>query len=230
MLLNKLIGSPNRTFRMLMLTLLIGAPTIGHAAPAIVTGNVNVREGIGTRYKKIATLRPGWQVDAGPCQAGWCHVRVGRIFGWASARYLNLGRGVPVVRPTPYSARRPTVIIESGPVFTRRPYWAWGPWYGYDDWRYRRRHHHYQPPFNPSPVPPQPKPLPNAPHYNPYSPSPYGGGPGSAYPPMRNVPIGQGASPTGASPIGKGASPAGASSKMIPFGSGTIKKIVPADR
>lgn len=187
MLLRKLIGRPKYIFKLALLSVLLGAPVVSNAAPAIVTGNVNVREGAAARYKKIGTLRPGWQVDAGPCQAGWCHIRVGRIYGWVSARYLNFAR---VVQPAPHYTRQPTVIIESGPVIRRQPFWGWGGW-GNDDGHYRPSRHHYRPPYRPRPLPPQP--APSAPFYDPYKDA----GSGPVYPPMRNVPIGQGVRPVG---------------------------------
>ncbi|MGU3574222.1 SH3 domain-containing protein [Brucellaceae bacterium C25G] len=174
MLLYHLIGSPKRAFRITILGLSVVIPTVGYAAPALVTGNVNVREGASSRYNKVATLRPGWHVDAGPCQAGWCHVRVGGIYGWASARFLSFNTHVQqIVRPAPYYAGRPDIIIETGPIFGRQPYWR----------------HHYHPPYRPAPSP-------SVPFYNPYRVHP-SLGPGPVYPPMRNVPIGEGVSPVG---------------------------------
>ncbi|MBB6261168.1 uncharacterized protein YraI [Paenochrobactrum gallinarii] len=181
MLLKQWIGSPKHIAILTLLSLLIGVPVASYAAPAIVTGNVNVREGASTRYKKIGTLRPGWQVEAGPCQAGWCHVRVGRLYGWASARYLNFNRAV---QPAPYYTRQPTVIIESGPVIRRAPFWGWGD----DDWRYYRPSRRHD---RPRPLPPQPAPSP--PFYDPYN----NAGSGPVYPPMGNVPIGGGVRPFG---------------------------------
>ncbi|MFK4825098.1 SH3 domain-containing protein [Paenochrobactrum sp. BZR 588] len=213
MLFLEKIGNPKHVIRLAVLGLLVGVPTVGYAVPAIVTGNVNVREGAAARYKKIGTLRPGWQVEAGPCQAGWCHVRVGRIYGWASARYLSFNNYAPqIVQPSPYYVRQPGIIIQSGPVYRRQPYWGWNSW-GRNGWDYRPHRHHYRPPYRPRPQPP----VPYVPHYDPYGPSPTVG-PGPVYPPMRNVPIGE-----GVRPAGKGA-------QMIPFGSGKIKNIVPAGR
>jgi uncharacterized protein YraI len=200
MLLKNMIASPNRAIQISLLCLTFGLPTIGYAATAIVTGNVNVREGAATKYRKIATLRPGWQVDAGPCQAGWCHIRVGNVFGWISARYLSFTQGGHFGQPSPHYRQQPTVIIESGPIFRRQPYWGWD-----DDWGYRP----IRPPYRPRPLPPVPPappgPPPYQPHYDPYGPSPFSG-PGPVYPPMRNVPIGKGVTPGGAG-IGQGVTP-----------------------
>lgn len=193
MLFFKMIGNPNHAIRLAVLGILVALPSLGYAAPAIVTGNVNVREGAAVRYRKVATLRPGWQVDAGPCQAGWCHVRVGQIYGWASARYLSFNyRGPQVVQPAPYYTRQPDIIIQSGPLIGGQPYWGWNSWGrgGWYDRPYRPYRPHYRPPY-------RPKPQPYVPPYNPYRPSPLVG-PGPVYPPMQpSVPIGQGVRPSG---------------------------------
>lgn len=186
MLLKKLISNPKTPLCVVFISLIVGVPISSYAAPAIVAGNVNVREGASVRYKKIGTLRPGWQVDAGPCQAGWCHVRVGRLYGWASARYLNFSYGGHVARSAPYYNRQPSIIIESGPVIRRQPYWGWNSW----NRGYRPAPHHYRP----KPLPPQP--APPVPFYDPYRVSPFMG-PGPVYPPMHHVPIGEGVRPAG---------------------------------
>ncbi|ODT68146.1 MAG: hypothetical protein ABS75_21485 [Pelagibacterium sp. SCN 63-23] len=62
------------------------------AAPAIATGNVNVRSGPGTGYRVVDTLRRGEQVDVQYCRGSWCFVEKRGPDGWVSANYLGSGR------------------------------------------------------------------------------------------------------------------------------------------
>ncbi|KXF76749.1 ligand-binding protein SH3 [Paramesorhizobium deserti] len=65
------------------------------AATALVTTDLNVRSGPGTRYAAIGTLPNGARVDVRGCTAGygWCHVYYGGLSGWASSRYLATRQG-----------------------------------------------------------------------------------------------------------------------------------------
>lgn len=67
--------------------LLVLGTVAASARPAVVTTDLNVRSGPGTRYQVVGSLQAGQRVDVGQCASGWC--RVGR--GYASARYLQLG-------------------------------------------------------------------------------------------------------------------------------------------
>lgn len=66
----------------------IVAPTAASAAPAMVTGHVNVRVGPGVNYAVVDTLRYGAVVDVRQCKAKWCFVRHAGRDGWVSRSYL----------------------------------------------------------------------------------------------------------------------------------------------
>lgn len=63
------------------------------AAPAVATGNVNVRTGPGTGYGVVDTLRRGEPVDVRQCQGSWCYVQKSGPDGWVSSSYLSRGGG-----------------------------------------------------------------------------------------------------------------------------------------
>ncbi|WP_449395147.1 SH3 domain-containing protein [Devosia riboflavina] len=63
------------------------------AAPAIATGNVNVRSGPGTGYGVVDALRRGERVDIQYCRGSWCFVQKRGPDGWVSANYLSSGNG-----------------------------------------------------------------------------------------------------------------------------------------
>ncbi|NMA97934.1 MAG: SH3 domain-containing protein [Phyllobacteriaceae bacterium] len=96
------------------------------AAPAVATGNVNVRSGPGTGYSVIDTLRRGERVDVQQCRGSWCYVEKRGADGWVSANYLASGGGRPGWnngwdngwdRPPP---PRPPVV---NPYPPRPPHW-----------------------------------------------------------------------------------------------------------
>ncbi len=69
------------------------------AAPAVASGNVNVRTGPGTNFAVVDTLRRGERVDIQQCRGSWCLVQKSGPNGWVSANYLT--RTGPAVRPAP---------------------------------------------------------------------------------------------------------------------------------
>lgn len=69
------------------LTVVIGTAA-SYAAAAYATGTVNVRNGPGTGYGVVDTLRRGEGVDVDRCRGGWCYVRKSGPDGWVSANYL----------------------------------------------------------------------------------------------------------------------------------------------
>lgn len=71
---------------------LLGTSVAASAAPAVVTGNVNVRSGPGTSYRAIDTIRRGESVDVQYCRGSWCFVEKRGPDGWVSASYLERGR------------------------------------------------------------------------------------------------------------------------------------------
>ncbi|HEY0032248.1 MAG TPA: SH3 domain-containing protein [Devosia sp.] len=92
------------------------------AAPAYVTGNINVRSGPGTGYSVIDTVRRGQRVDVEYCRGSWCYVEKRGPDGWVSARYLERG-GRPGWNDDDDDYR---------PRHPRRPRWD------DDDWGYPR--------------------------------------------------------------------------------------------
>lgn len=83
---NKLLASG-------LATLAIIATTVAaSAAPAIATGNVNVRSGPGTGFHRVDTLRRGEHVDVQYCRGSWCYVQKRGPDGWVSANYLRSAR------------------------------------------------------------------------------------------------------------------------------------------
>ena len=60
------------------------------AATGIATGGVNIREGAGTEYDVIGTLKKGELVEILDCGYGWCEIEDGGDEGYVSASYLAL--------------------------------------------------------------------------------------------------------------------------------------------
>lgn len=100
---------------------LLGTSVAASAAPAVVTGNVNVRSGPGTGYYAIDTIRRGERVDVQYCQGSWCFVEKRGPDGWVSANYLERGR------PSRPDWDRPGRPDWNGPG---RPGWDNGPGWG----------------------------------------------------------------------------------------------------
>lgn len=98
------------------------------AAPALVTGDLNLRRGPGTNFGVITVLPGGATVNVLGCRGGWCRIAWRRGYGYASRSYLDLGRryyrgGPPVYAPPP--------------VFSFR--FGYGPRWRHDrDWRRHR--------------------------------------------------------------------------------------------
>lgn len=67
-----------------------------YAAPGTITSNVNVRQGPGTNYGVVDTVRRGTQVDVQQCQGSWCYISKPGPDGWVASTYLSAGGGSPV--------------------------------------------------------------------------------------------------------------------------------------
>jgi uncharacterized protein YraI len=100
------------------------------AAPAYVTGNVNVRSGPGTGYGVVDTIRRGERVDVQQCRGSWCYVEKRGPDGWVSANYLERG-GRPGWNDDDHYYRPP--VYRPHPP--RRPHW--------DNWPSRPHYPHY---------------------------------------------------------------------------------------
>jgi uncharacterized protein YraI len=65
---------------------------VAYAAPAVSSGNVNVRTGPGPGYRVVDTLQRGESVEVDRCSGSWCYVVKSGPDGWVSASYLDRGR------------------------------------------------------------------------------------------------------------------------------------------
>lgn len=122
--------------RLKTLTLAAGVvlASAGIASAAIVTNDLNLRSGPGTRYGVIDTMPAGAYVRVIGCGGSWCRVKWHGRVGYASASYLGGGR-VYASEPV-YVAPPPVVRFGFGV----------GPRWGHRDWRHhrdRRDHRRY---------------------------------------------------------------------------------------
>lgn len=74
------------------------------AAAAVVTNDLNLRQGPGTNYGVITSMPAGESVDVGGCTGNWCEVNWRGYAGYASASYLA-GEGRAMRRAPRYSYR-----------------------------------------------------------------------------------------------------------------------------
>lgn len=131
---------------MLAAGLMLAGTVAASARSAVVTTDLNVRSGPGTRYAVVGALPAGARVNVGGCSGNWC--RAGG--GFVSASYLAFGGGGGprvVVQPNYYAndvalgvgAFALGAAVGSawgGPGWGYGPYWGpgpgyWGPRYGY---------------------------------------------------------------------------------------------------
>jgi uncharacterized protein YraI len=102
-------------------TLLLASGIAAYAAPAVVTTDLNLRDGEGTRYPVVDVMPEGSVVDVTGCGDGWCYVR--DYGGYASANYLDIRRAAYAVAPV--EVYRPGVSF--GIHFGSPSYRPWGP-------------------------------------------------------------------------------------------------------
>ncbi len=119
--------------------LLLMSAGAAFAAPALVTGDLNLRSGPGTNFGVIGVLPGGATVNVLGCGGGWCRVawRGARGYGYASSNYLDLGGGPVYAAPPPVYVAPPVVTFGFG--------WGGPRWYGghYRGGYYGgHRHHH----------------------------------------------------------------------------------------
>lgn len=121
--------------------LLLVSAGAASAAPALVTGDVNLRTGPGTRFPVITVLPGGATVNVLNCGGGWCRIAWRNGSGFASSSYLDVGRGYRAAPPPPaYYAPPPAVTFGFG--------WGGPRWHRDRDWHHRRdwdrrdRRHH----------------------------------------------------------------------------------------
>lgn len=116
--------------------LLLASATAAAAAPALVTGDLNLRSGPGTGYGVVDVLPGGSTVNVLGCNGSWCRVAWGGLRGYASSSYLDVGGPV-------YAAALPPVYVAPPPVFGFGV--SVGPRRhgGWDHRGWRHRHHRY---------------------------------------------------------------------------------------
>lgn len=108
-------------------------PSVASAAPGYTTGSVNLRDGPGTKYRKITVVPAGARIEVYRCTS-WCRINYRGYRGWVYAKYVAIGgiyrRPAPIFRPPP---------PLSG--FIVRPWWddRYGAWYDGRRWYYDGR-------------------------------------------------------------------------------------------
>ena len=115
--------------------LFLASAGVASAAPALVTGDVNLRSGPGTHFGVLTVLPGGATVNVVGCASGWCRIAWRGGYGFASSGYLDFGGG-PVYGGPVYVAPRPVVTFGFG--------WGGPRWYG--GWHHGRHggyHHHH---------------------------------------------------------------------------------------
>ncbi len=68
----------------------------GIASAAVVTNDLNLRSGPGTRYRVVDTMPAGAHVRVLGCGGAWCRVDWHGRVGFASASYIGGGRAYRV--------------------------------------------------------------------------------------------------------------------------------------
>ena len=113
--------------------LFLASAGVAAAAPAMVTGDLNLRAGPGTGYAVINTMPAGATVNVLGCSGSWCRVAWGGSRGFASRSYLD--RAGPV-----YAAEPPPVVVGPPPVVGFGFGWG-GGWHGGYHHHHRGWHH-----------------------------------------------------------------------------------------
>lgn len=84
-----------RVLKTAIIAIALFSATAAQAANAIVTTNLNIRSGPGTKYRVLGSVPHGARVDVHGCTSGygWCRVNYAGRSGWASSRYLAVREG-----------------------------------------------------------------------------------------------------------------------------------------
>jgi len=111
-----------------ILAVALAAPGLASAATSIATGDVNLRTGPGTQYRKIVVVPAGARLRVYGCTS-WCSVKYRNYRGWVSARYVAVGG---FYRPPAPLFRPPPPLFG----FYVRPWWddRHGAWYDGRRW------------------------------------------------------------------------------------------------
>lgn len=108
--------------------LLLASAGAAMASPAVVTNDLNLRSGPGTRYAVVATMPAGATVNVMNCGGAWCRVSWGDAVGFASRSYLGNGGPGPAYVVVP-----PPVVYAPPPVFAFGFGWG-GGWHHWHHW------------------------------------------------------------------------------------------------
>jgi len=116
-----------------ILAIACAVPVVASAAPGYTTGNVNLRTGPNTKYRKITVVPAGARIEVYRC-ASWCRINYRGYRGWVFGKYVAAG---PVYRRAPGYRRPPPP--RSG--FIARPRWdrRYGAWYDGRRWYHNGR-------------------------------------------------------------------------------------------
>lgn len=137
---NKIIKSKTMVAAASGAFLLLGAGAV-EAQIAAVSQTVNLRQGPGINYARIAALPRGVSVHIDTCRGGWCQVRSSWGLGWVSGRYLLRGNAGSNYVPGGGAYPRPQTQIYFG-LNVGRNYWDYDPYY-------RPYYPHYWPGYRP---------------------------------------------------------------------------------
>lgn len=80
---------------------------VAKAETAVVSLDLNLRDGPGLEYPIIATMPGGSPVDVRGCHVGWCRILWAGYEGFASETYLDFGGYGRVATPMVTPRRRP---------------------------------------------------------------------------------------------------------------------------
>lgn len=88
-------ASPTLNFSVIPVT------QIANSKTKYTTSNLNMRTGIGTKYRVIKVLKKGTKVTIKSSSRGWNKITVGGKTGWVSAKYLTSKSPKPVAKSKP---------------------------------------------------------------------------------------------------------------------------------
>lgn len=126
------------------------------AQVASVSASVNLRQGPGTHYGRIAALPRGAAVHVNSCRGNWCQIRSSWGVGWVNGRYLIQGYNTGLVYGSDYAAPQSQVYLglNIGSGFYDDPYYQpyYKPYYQPNFWPgYRAGYRPYGPRYSPRP-------------------------------------------------------------------------------
>jgi len=112
----------------------------GTAGAEVITNDLHLRNGPGTRYRVIDTMPAGAYVDVLGCGGAWCRVEWRGLVGFASASYLARGGGAYAYAPPVYVA--PPPVVSFGFRFGSGPRWHHRGWNHRRNWNHHGRWRH----------------------------------------------------------------------------------------